>query len=102
MLNIKHRDIPQSLEHLDISHPVIKRIYAGRGLTSNAELKRSAAELLPITSMKGLPEACSLLLQALIEQKKVTIVGDFDADGATSTALMVLGLRKLGFKKCRL
>jgi single-stranded-DNA-specific exonuclease len=98
MLNIKHRDIPQSLEHLDISHPVIKRIYAGRGLTSNAELKRSAAELLPITSMKGLPEACSLLLQALTEQKKVTIVGDFDADGATSTALMVLGLRKLGFK----
>lgn len=98
MLNIKHRDIPQSLEHLDISHPVIKRIYAGRGLTNNAELKRSAAELLPITSMKGLPQACSLLLQALTEQKKITIVGDFDADGATSTALMVLGLRKLGFK----
>ena len=97
MLNIKHRNTDSNLDDLIIDHPIIKRIYAGRGLTSNAELKRSAAELLPISSMKGIPEANHVLFQALAKQKRITIVGDFDADGATSTALMVLGLRKLGF-----
>lgn len=98
MLNIKHRVIPDNLEALTTEHPIIKRLYAGRGITDSSQLKRSAGELLPIASMSGLDRACSVLFDALEQNLHITIVGDFDADGATSTALMVLGLSKLGLQ----
>ena len=99
MLNIQRRSVPLALDTLNHLDPVIRRIYAGRGITDPAQIKRSAAELLPVSSMKGITEACELLLQVLEQQAHITIVGDFDADGATSTALMVLGLKKLGFAR---
>lgn len=97
MLNIKPRTISPESEQLNIDHPIIKRLYAGRGITDVSEIKRGAGELLPLKTMKGLEQACQVLFNALSQNKRVTIVGDFDADGATSTALMVLGLQKLGF-----
>lgn len=97
MLNIKHRDIPTNAEQLAIDHPIIKRLYAGRGITDIGEIKRTANQLLAPQTMKGLEQACLVLRQALEQNLKITIVGDFDADGATSTALMVLGLQKMGF-----
>ena len=99
MLNIKQRPITTDLNQLAVEHPIIKRLYAGRGITDATELKRSAAELLPIASMKGLDQACEVMADALAQNLHITIVGDFDADGATSTALMVLGLQKLGYQK---
>lgn len=99
MLNIKQRPIANNIAQLSVEHPIIRRLYAGRGIKDASELKRSAAELLPIASMKGLEQACSVLADALTQNLHITIVGDFDADGATSTALMVLGLQKLGFTK---
>lgn len=99
MLNIKPRTISAESEQLTIDHPIIKRLYAGRGITHASELKRNAAELLPIITMKGLDQACQVLFDALVQNKRITIVGDFDADGATSTALMVLGMQKLGFSQ---
>lgn len=97
MLNIKPRTISPESEQLNIDHPIIKRLYAGRGITHVSEIKRGAGELLPLKTMKGLDQACQVLFNALSQSKRITIVGDFDADGATSTALMVLGLQKLGF-----
>ena len=99
MLNIQHRSIPDSLTYLAEFDPIIQRIYAGRGITSPEQIKRSAGQLLPVSSMKGINEACQVLHTVLNEQQHITIVGDFDADGATSTALMMLGLRKLGFTR---
>ena len=99
MLNIKHRSISPESNNLAVDHPIIKKLYAGRGISDISELKRSAGELLPISSMKGLNQACEVLTEALEQNLRITIVGDFDADGATSTALMVLGLQKLGFKQ---
>lgn len=99
MLNIKQRPIANNIAQLSVEHPIIRRLYAGRGIKDASELKRSAAELLPIASMKGLEQACTVLADALTQNLHITIVGDFDADGATSTALMVLGLQKLGFTK---
>lgn len=78
-------------------HPIIAKIYAGRGITSFDQIKRKAGDLLPVSTMKGISDAVPLLFDALQRQANITIVGDFDADGATSTALMMLGLRKLGF-----
>lgn len=99
MLNIQRRQYDLApFEGSDL-HPIIQKIYAGRGITDPSQIKRSAAELLPLTSMKGLTEAAELLFEVLSTQQRITIVGDFDADGATSTALMMLGLRKLGFQQ---
>ena len=84
-------------EHLSKTlHPIIRQIYARRGVTSEQQLELTAANLCAVDSLKGLPEACALLHTALQEKKNITIIGDFDADGATSTALMMEALAMLG------
>ena len=59
------------------------------------ELDTSLDRLLPVGTLEGLPEAVDLLLRH--RTGRVTIIGDFDADGATSSALMVRALRGCGF-----
>src|SRR5262245_11124635 len=76
-------------------HPVLRRLYASRGVVT-AELACDLKSLLPPAQLRGLPRACELLGDALRQQKKVVIAGDYDADGATGTALAILGLRALG------
>jgi single-stranded-DNA-specific exonuclease len=76
-------------------HPVLRRVYAGRGITNSSELSLDLPSLLPPT-LKGLPEACAELAEALAAKRKIVIAGDYDADGATSTALGVSTLRALG------
>ncbi|WP_085298646.1 single-stranded-DNA-specific exonuclease RecJ [Cognaticolwellia mytili] len=77
-------------------HPIIRQIYARRGVTNETQLELTALHLCAVDSLKGLPEACALLHIALKEQKNITVIGDFDADGATSTALMMEALKMLG------
>lgn len=79
-------------------HPVLQRIYAHRGIGLPADLQRSAAHLLPFSALKGIAAAVALLVQALDQQQQIIIVGDFDADGATSTAVLLAGLKAFGFK----
>lgn len=81
--------LPESL------HPVLRRIYASRGITQPGDLSLDLKSLLPPT-LGGLPEACAELARALSEKLKVVIAGDYDADGATSTALAVSTLRAFG------
>ena len=76
--------------------PTIKQIYARRGVTSAQELDLTLPKLLPLSLLKGLQTSCDILFPAMKANKKVMIVGDFDADGATSTAVMMEGLRLLG------
>lgn len=76
--------------------PTIKQIYARRGVTSAHELDLTLPKLLPLSLLKGLQTSCDILFPAMKANKKVMIVGDFDADGATSTAVMMEGLRLLG------
>ncbi len=76
--------------------PLLKRLYLQRGVRSAAELERGAKHLLPFTSLSGLDAAVELLHQALLDGRRIMVVGDFDADGATSTALTVLALRSMG------
>lgn len=78
-------------------HPVLQRLYAHRGLADANDLARSAQQLLPYQLLKGIPQAVALLLDARQRQQRILIVGDFDADGATSTATLLAGLRALGF-----
>ena len=91
-------------EHLpnDLT-PIIKQIYACRGVTSAQQLDLKVANLQGLSinkgntqALKGLDDACSLLYQALLNKTNIVIIGDFDADGATSTALMIVALNLMG------
>lgn len=82
----------------DIS-PLLQRIYLGRGITSESELDRTLARLPGPDSLRGLADGIELLKEALQQQQSVLIVGDFDADGATSTALTVLAMRAMGLQR---
>ncbi len=77
-------------------HPVLRRVYAARGIADASELDLSLERLLPVGSLEGL-DAATRLLGLHRDAGRVLIVGDFDADGATSTALLVSALRALHF-----
>ncbi len=77
-------------------HPVMARLYAARGVRDAQALDLSLARLLPIHSLAGLDAATELLADALEQRRRILVVGDFDADGATSTALAVRALRAMG------
>lgn len=87
-------------ENVSLLHqqPLLSRIYAARGVMNIAELDYDLSRLLPYNELKGIEQAVECLAEALQEQQRVLIVGDFDADGATSTALAVLALKSLGLK----
>ncbi|PSN08750.1 single-stranded-DNA-specific exonuclease RecJ [Siccibacter turicensis] len=76
--------------------PLLARLYASRGVKSAADLERSVKGLLPWQQLAGVDKATAILFNALRENLRIMVVGDFDADGATSTALSVLALRSLG------
>ncbi|MEN3258162.1 single-stranded-DNA-specific exonuclease RecJ [Sodalis endosymbiont of Spalangia cameroni] len=76
--------------------PLLKRLYVQRGVCAVDELERGARGLLAYHSLTGIEQAVDLLVGALADQRRLMVVGDFDADGATSTALTVLALRQMG------
>jgi single-stranded-DNA-specific exonuclease len=80
----------------DALHPVLRRVYAARAVRSAAELENSLGRLHPPTALGGLERAVDLLVEALAGERRMLIVGDFDADGATSCALMLRALRAFG------
>ena len=72
-------------------HPVLRRAYLGRGVRSAADLDTSLGRLAPVGTLEGVGAAVDLLL-AHRAGGRILVVGDFDADGATSTALMMRAL----------
>ncbi|HEU4531152.1 MAG TPA: single-stranded-DNA-specific exonuclease RecJ [Steroidobacteraceae bacterium] len=85
---------PEFAPHLN---PVVRRVYAARGLHHQDELNLGLDHLLPVSSLAGVERATDLLLAH--RERPIVVVGDFDADGATSTALVVRSLRRLGFPR---
>lgn len=79
--------------------PLLKRIYLARGISNESELKRAASQLHSPHLLNGIDIAVSRLVEAIKMDKHITIVGDFDADGATSTVLSLLALSSMGAKK---
>lgn len=77
-------------------HPVFARVLAARNIQHADELENRLAQLLPPVQLKGLEAAVTCLLPVVIAQKTLLVVGDFDVDGATSTALVLRALRALG------
>lgn len=79
-------------------HPVLTRVYSARGVTP-PQLALSLENLLGYETLTDIKKAVLNLYEALIHQKKILIVGDFDADGATSTALAIRALKSFGAKE---
>jgi single-stranded-DNA-specific exonuclease len=94
-LEIKQRPLLTRPESFQDVPSFIAEILARRGVESQQELELKLKYLLA-PSMKGLPEAIQLIDAAIDAGQKIVIVGDYDADGATSTALMLLALRDMG------
>jgi single-stranded-DNA-specific exonuclease len=77
-------------------HPVLRRVYAARNV-GPAEVEPRLARLLPVGSFGAAGRAAERLVAARERGERIVIVGDFDADGATATALAVTTLRRLGY-----
>ena len=92
---IRRRNAPAA-PALPGCHPLLAQLYAARGIESSRDLDLSLAALHPPESLKGIRAAARRLAQALQTGERILFVGDFDADGATSTALGVSVLRALG------
>jgi len=100
MDNSTRRVLRRALPELDALaadlHPVLARVYAARQVRSTRELDHSLERLLPPHGLKDIERAAALLAEAVTNQKRILIVADFDADGATSCALAVRALRAMG------
>lgn len=95
---IERRSTKTELSEFDL-HPLLARIYSARGVKGMVELERGLDKLLPYDQLKNIDKAVDVLVQALEQQQSIMIVGDFDADGATSTTLMVSALTAIGAKE---
>jgi len=85
-------------EELDDSelHPLLKKIYANRGVTELRQINYKLSELIDYSLLKDIDKASDLVSDAIIQQKKILVVGDFDADGATSCAVMMRSIKAFG------
>ncbi len=97
--NILLRELPKTpASTISNASQVLRRVYAARGVFSDQQLDYSLQQLQHPSLLKGIDAAINILLEARQQQARVLIVGDFDADGATSTALVVRCLTSLGFE----
>ncbi|MDO8909282.1 MAG: single-stranded-DNA-specific exonuclease RecJ [Pseudohongiella sp.] len=94
---IQRRPVPD-MPALGGLAPLLARLYAARHIQHPSELNLDIASLLPPSQLKGISGAVDLLLETLNVQGRILIVSDFDADGATSCALVIRALQSMGFK----
>ena len=95
---IRRRAMTASAESWDWPadlHPVLRQVYARRAITGPEDLQLQLSRLVPVSRFVTLDGGVDLLCRH--QDSKIVIVGDFDADGATSTALMTRCLRAFGF-----
>ena len=76
-------------------HPVLRRAYAARGVCAGQDIALTLDRLMPVGTLDSVDAAVALILEH--RERRILVVGDFDADGATSTALIVRCLRAWGF-----
>ncbi|KZY97368.1 single-stranded-DNA-specific exonuclease RecJ [Thalassolituus sp.] len=92
-IRVRQTDTEQTLPDL---HPVLSRVYQSRGIATPDDLNLQLAGLVPYHEMLGIDGAVSALMPVVTQGKRLLVVGDFDADGATSTAVALRALRMMG------
>lgn len=93
------RPLPADWRPASDLHPVLARVLASRGLADPDALKFPVSALPSFETLKDIEPAAGRIVQAIVNQQSILIVGDFDADGATSSALGLLGLTALGAER---
>ncbi|HET8553590.1 MAG TPA: single-stranded-DNA-specific exonuclease RecJ [Rhodanobacteraceae bacterium] len=98
---LQRRPLPD--ESIDLVWPshvpqVLQRIYAARGIRDPQAIDHRLAHLASPRQLGGMEQATTRLLQAMDADQRVLVVGDYDCDGATGTAVAVRGLRLLGMR----
>ena len=96
MIEIQRREIQEESSLPESLHPLLRRIYSSRGVVSEQQLNTTVRALHSYQELFGIDTAVKMLFAAIETKKRIIVVGDFDADGATSSALSVLALRMLG------
>lgn len=99
MTSILHRDISSaSLQALQVAGvpSLLARLFAARGITDSKQINVNLSQLIPPQQLTHNQTMAKLLADAIESNKKLLIVGDYDADGATATAVAVKGLRAFG------
>ena len=86
----------QPTASLDTYHPLLARIFSARGVVAVEEMEHALKQLTPPQQLTDIDKAATRLADAITANQRILIVGDFDADGATSTALAVAALRAFG------
>ena len=103
-MKIIQRDVPPraawALEQAGV-HPLLARLYAARGVEVPDELDDDLSRLLPPGTLHGAQEAGRLLADLIAADARITVVADYDCDGATACAVAVRGLRLLGARHVR-
>lgn len=93
---IVQRELAENVDLADAIHPVLRRIYLARNVRNQAQTDNQLKHMLSFSGLKNIEQAVALLILAFEQQQRILIVGDYDADGATSCALAVRALRALG------
>lgn len=96
MIEVKRRPVADISLLPDSIPPILRRLYIGRGVQHVSQLEKSAKSLHSYQLLDGIERAVAILFDAIQRQQRIIVVGDFDADGATSSALSVLALRMMG------
>ncbi|UAK22046.1 single-stranded-DNA-specific exonuclease RecJ [Kluyvera sp. CRP] len=93
---LRRREVDESITLPAELSPLLRRLYASRGVKSPDDLERGLKGMLHWRTLTGVEKAVEMLHDAFENNLRIMVVGDFDADGATSTALSVLSLRAMG------
>lgn len=95
---IKQRILTNTQPLLPDLSPLLTRIYSARGIQTSSELNKELNKLVPFSLLKGIDSAVNVLVTAIQEKQSIVVIGDYDSDGATATALAVEGLSVLGVR----
>lgn len=93
---LKRRHIKHDNHSLNEYPPLLRKIYLHRGIDTVNDLQKSLNHLLSYDHLNDVHKAVKILYDSIKKKKRITVVGDFDADGATSTALVVLAIQSMG------
>ena len=98
-MRIKQRQFSEDIATMlirDDVNPLLARLYAARGVVAKNELELSLTQLIAPEQLTNSGEMAKLLADAIAQNKKLLVIGDYDADGATATAVAVKGLTSMG------
>ncbi|KTC74863.1 single-stranded-DNA-specific exonuclease RecJ [Legionella birminghamensis] len=95
-MQIKRRAIAEIPSSLTAIPKLLQRIYTARGIQDESQLDKRLQSLLPYNQLSGIDKASDRLEKALRHKQRILVIGDFDADGATSTAVAISALKTMG------